>query len=77
MFLLDSILLAPVKGIVWLGKKIDEVIKTEQGENRLKDTLLELQMRLELGEFSEEEYRRQEASLLERLEAICEKKAEE
>jgi hypothetical protein len=34
-------------------------------------------MRLELGQISEEEYRRQEASLLERLVAICEKKAEE
>jgi uncharacterized membrane protein len=78
MFLLDDILLAPVKGIVWLGEKIDEVIKAEeQDEGRLKDTLLELQMRLELGQISEEEYRRQEAVLLERLEAVRAKTEEE
>ena len=48
MFLLDDILLAPLKGVVWLGEKIDEVIKSEElDETRLKDTLLELQMRLE------------------------------
>jgi uncharacterized membrane protein len=78
MFLLDDILLAPVKGIVWMAEKIDEVIKAEeQDENRLKDTLLELQMRLELGQISEEEYRRQEAVLLERLEAIRANEEEE
>jgi hypothetical protein len=78
MFLLDDILLAPVKGIVWLGEKIDEVIKAEeQDEGRLKDTLLELQMRLELGQIGEEEYRRQEAVLLERLEAVRAKTEEE
>jgi hypothetical protein len=78
MFLLDDILLAPVKGIVWLGEKIDGVIKTEeQDENRLKDTLLELQMRLELGQMSGDEYRRQETALLDRLEAVRAKKEEE
>jgi uncharacterized membrane protein len=78
MFLLDDILLAPVKGIVWMAEKIDDVIKAEgQDENRLKDTLLELQMRLELGQISEEEYRRQETALLDRLEAIRTKEEEE
>jgi len=78
MFLLDDILLAPVKGIVWMAEKIDEVIKAEgQDEDRLKDTLLELQMRLELGQISEEEYRRQETALLDRLEAIRTKEEEE
>ncbi|MEI8314112.1 MAG: gas vesicle protein GvpG [Verrucomicrobiota bacterium] len=77
MFLLDDILLAPLKGVVWLGEKIDEVIKTEElDETRLKDTLLELQMRLELGQISEQEYRRQETALLERMEAIRAKKEE-
>ena len=77
MFLLDDILLAPLKGVVWLGEKIDEVIKSEElDETRLKDTLLELQMRLELGQISEQEYRRQETALLERMEAIRAKKEE-
>lgn len=78
MFLLDDILLAPVKGIVWLGEKIDEMIKREEGdENRLKETLLELQMRLDLGQIDGDEYRRQEAVLLERLDAIRTEKEEE
>lgn len=78
MFLLDDILLAPVKGIVWLGEKIDGMIKTaEQDESRLKETLLELQMRLDLGRIDEDEYRRQETALLERLDAIRTEKEEE
>ena len=71
MFLVDDILLAPVKGIVWLGETIDGMIKTEaQDDNRLKETLLELRMRLDLGQISEDEYRRREDALLERLDAI-------
>jgi len=78
MFLLDDILLAPVKGIVWLGDKIAETIKAEEhDENRLKETLLELQMRLDLDQISEDEYRNQEAALLERLEAIRREEEEE
>jgi hypothetical protein len=78
MFLLDDILLSPVRGIVWLGEKIDGVIKSEeQDEDRLKDTLLELQMRLELGQIGEDEYRRQETALLDHLEAVRAQNEEE
>lgn len=72
MFLLDDILLAPLKATVWLGEKIDEIVKAEEhDENRIKETLLELQMRLDMGSIGEDEYRRQETALLERLDAIC------
>ena len=75
MFLLDDILLAPVKGIVWLGETLDDMIKTEaQDDNRLKETLLEVQMRLDLGQIDEDEYRRQEGALLEQLDAILAEK---
>ena len=78
MFLLDYILLATVKGIVWLGDKIAETIKAEEhDENRLKESLLELQMRLDLDQISEDEYRRQETDLLERMEAIRREEEEE
>ena len=71
MFLLDDILLAPLHGVIWLGDKLNEVIQHEEhNENRLKENLLELQMRLDMGELSEDEYRRRETELLERLEAI-------
>jgi len=27
MFLIDDILLAPIKGVVWLGEKVNEVVE--------------------------------------------------
>jgi len=57
MFLIDDILLAPLKGLVWLGKKIDDVVEKElYDEGGIKEKLMELQLRLELEEISEEEY---------------------
>jgi len=68
MFLVDDILLAPLKSLIWLGKKIDEVIEKElSDEDRIKEKLMELQMQFELEEISEEEYIRQEEELLGRL----------
>ena len=29
MFLIDSILLAPLKGVVWLGEKLNEIAEKE------------------------------------------------
>lgn len=77
MFLLDDILLAPLKGVIWLGKKIDEIVEREvSDEGRIKEKLMELQMRFELDEISEEEYERQEQELLGRLDAIRKMKEE-
>lgn len=71
MFLLDDILLAPLKGVIWMGKKINEIVEKEiSDEGRIKEKLMELQLRFELDEISEEEYKRQEKELLERLDAI-------
>ena len=71
MFIIDTILLAPIKGIIWLGEKIKEVADKElNDEGRIKEKLMELQFKLELDEISEEEYNRQEKELLERLDAI-------
>lgn len=71
MFLIDDILLAPLKGIIFLGKKIKEVADKELfDEGRLKQNLMELQMKLEMEEISEEEYQKREKELLERLEAV-------
>ncbi len=71
MFLIDDILLAPLKGVIWLGKKINEVAEKEvSDEGRIKEKLMELQMRFELDEISEEEYKKQEKELLVRLDTI-------
>ena len=77
MFLIDDILLAPLNGIIWLGKKINEVSEKEfSDEGLVKEKLMQLQLRFELDEISEENYNRQEKELLERLEAIRKAKEE-
>jgi hypothetical protein len=77
MFLLDDIFLAPLKGVIWLGKKINEVAEKEiSDEGRIKEKLMELQLKFELDQISEEEYSRQEKELLARLDAIRKAKEE-
>jgi hypothetical protein len=77
MFLLDDILLAPLKGVIWLGSKLNEVVEQEfSDEGKIKEQLMELQLRFELDEINEEDYERQEQELLERLEAISQSKEE-
>lgn len=78
MFLIDDILLAPVKGVVWLGRKINEIVEKEiSDEGRVKEKLMELQLKFELDEINEEEYKKQEKELLNRLETIRKAKEEE
>jgi hypothetical protein len=68
MFLIDDILLAPLHAIVWLGKKLnDAAIEDFSDEGRIKEQLMELQLRFELDEISEEELIAQENELLKRI----------
>ena len=77
MFLIDDILLAPLNGIIWLGKKINEVAEKEfSDEGLIKEKLMQLQLRFEMDEISEDEYNKQEKEILERLEAIRKAKEE-
>ena len=71
MFLIDDILLAPLKGIIFLGEKINEVIDKEMSdEGTIKERLMSLQLKFELDEIDEEEYDKQEDELLKLLENI-------
>ena len=71
MFLIDSILLAPLKGVVWLGEKLNEMAKKELSDTGLiKEELMRLQLQFELDEISEQEYNEKEKELLDRLDAI-------
>lgn len=71
IFLLDDLLLAPVKGVVWVAEKIEAMAETElTDDSNVREELLELQMRFELDDISEEDYRNREAELLNRLEEI-------
>jgi len=71
MFLLDDILLAPVSGFKFILGQIQKMADQElNDETVIKERLLELQMRLELEEISEEEYQERETELFARLRAL-------
>jgi hypothetical protein len=71
MFLVDDILLAPVYGVAWLGRKIKEVAENElTDETKVHEELLELQIRLDQEEIGLKEYERQEEVLMRRLDEI-------
>lgn len=70
-FLVDDILLAPVHLVVWVGEKLKEAARSEMtDESKLRGELLELQIRLETEEITEEEFLRREREVMEGLEAI-------
>ena len=77
MFLIDDILLFPVSGFKFILSQIQTVADRELNDDTLiKEQLLELQMRLELDEISEEEYAEREAELFARLRTIRERQLE-
>ena len=71
MFIIDDILLAPLKGIIFIGEKINEVIEKEMSdEGAIKERLMALQLKFEMDEIDEEEYDEREDELLKLLENI-------
>jgi Gas vesicle protein G len=71
MFLLDDLLLAPVNGFKFILGQIQKMADQELNDDTLiKEQLLELQMRLELDEISDEDFQAQEAELFARLRVI-------
>lgn len=71
MFLVDDLLFLPVDGFKFILKQIQGVVDRELNDDTLiKSQLLELQMRLELEEISDEDYKVAEADLFARLRAI-------
>ena len=72
MFIIDDILLAPIKGLMGIFKKIQELAEEEMEgtPEKLKRELLELQMLFETDQISEEEYSKKEKNVLERLNAL-------
>lgn len=78
MFLIDSILLAPLKGVIFVAKKINEVVEKETSdEGAIKERLMALQLKFEMDEIDEEEYDKREDELLKLLENIREEKQNE
>lgn len=71
MFLIDDILLFPVSGFKFILSRVQQIADRELNDDTvIKEQLLELQMRLELDEISDEEYTAREAELFARLRVI-------
>ncbi len=74
MFLVDDILMAPFKGVLWVFEEIHKAAKQER-QNESESITAELQklyMLLESGSISEEEFDERESHLLDRLDSIQE-----
>ena len=71
MFLIDDLLLAPVNGFKFILSQVQKMADQELNDDSvIKDQLLELQMRYELEEISDEDFKAREAELFARLRAI-------
>lgn len=75
MLLIDDLLLlpfkAPVSGVRWVMKQIQTMADNELLNDQVwKERLIELQMKLELGEISEQDYVAEEAIIFQRLREI-------
>src|SRR5436309_5923999 len=75
MFLLDDILLLPLRlpvaGFNWIMKQIQTMADEELlNDQPWKERLIELQMMLELGEISDSEYAHEEAQVFQALRDI-------
>lgn len=80
-FLLDLLtfpVLGPIKGIKWIAEKVGEQADKElYNEDAVRGKLLELELRMDLGEISEEEYASTEEALMAHLRLIRERQAAE
>lgn len=75
MFILDDLLLLPLRlpvaGINWIMKQIQTMANEELlNDQPWKERLIELQMKLELGEVSEAEFAEEEKLIFQRLREI-------
>lgn len=72
MFILDDLLAAPFKGVMWILKEVVAAAEEEQAaeSDRIKDRLRELYMLLETGQMTEAEFEAEESSLLDRLDEL-------
>ncbi len=72
MLLIDDILLAPFRGLLWLFREIHSAAEQEMANEAedLTAQLGDLYLLLESGAISDEEFDRKEAEILDRLEEI-------
>jgi hypothetical protein len=77
MFLIDDLLLMPIDGLKFVFRTLARVAEEQYTDDApIKERLLELQVRLEGGEITEEEYVAAEAQILRELREIQNRKRE-
>jgi cytochrome c-type biogenesis protein CcmH/NrfG len=77
MLLLDDLLLSPLTGFKFILRTMQRVAEQEYTDDApLKERLLELQVKLEEGEISEEEYVAEEAGIIRQLRELQKRKRE-
>lgn len=69
MFLIDSIVGAPIRGVIWVAEKIHTAALDEEQQDveAITGQLTELYHLMESGQISEAEFDEQEEYLLDRL----------
>ena len=72
MLLIDDLLFAPFRGLLWVVEKVHDVAQEEMaGEaEAITEELRQLYMMLESGQITEMQFDEQEQTLLDRLDAI-------
>ena len=72
MFLIDDLLMSPVKGVLWIFREIHDAAEKElAGESEaITGALSELYMKLETGQITEAQFDAQEKVLLDRLDRL-------
>lgn len=76
--LLTLPVMGPIKGVIWIAEKVAEQAEKElYDEEAVRGQLMELELRYDLGEISEEEYLATEEALLAWLKVIRERQAAE
>ena len=77
MFLIDDLLLLPIDGMKFVFRTLANVAEEQYTDDApVKERLLELQLRLDSGGVTEEEYVKEEAAILRELREIENRKRE-
>ena len=77
MLLIDDLLLLPISGFKFIFRTLQKVAEEQYTDDApVKERLLELQLDLESGTLSEEEYVREEAAIIGQLRDIENRKRE-
>ncbi len=70
-FIIDDILLSPIRFTVWVAEKLRDAAYQEMtDDSRVHEELLHLQMRYEMGEIGDDAYEAEETRLMAKLEEI-------